>query len=261
MATGSLRVVSEPAGARVTINGEARGRTPLELGELAFGRYDVRVEQAGFGAEARKVELLADSPAAELRVTLKPRAVPTTGSAEVVSTPTGAVVSVDGIPVGQTPIKELKLAAGKRRLEVALAGYETWTSTLDVVAGQGGRVDVKLREKPAPPPTPEPVDVTRVYPNEPGQVDTPARKLSGASPSYPSSRAPRLKSGQRVSVLVRFVVTETGEVGEVTVVESVSKVVDEVVVAAVKAWKYEPATKGGVKVKVETNFRQTFLGA
>ena len=62
---------------------------------------------------------------------------PTTGSAEVASTPTGAVVSVDGIPVGQTPIKELKLAAGKRRLEVALAGHETWTTTLDVVAGQG----------------------------------------------------------------------------------------------------------------------------
>jgi TonB family protein len=260
-ATGSLRVVSEPAGARVTINGDARGRTPLELGKLAFGRYDVRVEQPGFGAEARKVELLAGSPAAELRVTLKPRAVPTTGSAEVLSTPTGAVVSVDGIQVGQTPIKELKLAAGKRRLEVALAGHETWTTTLDVVAGQSGRVDVKLNEKPAPPPTPEPVDVTRVYPNEPGQVDTPARKLSGASPSYPSNRAPRLKSGQRVSVLLRLVVTETGEVGDVTVVESVSKVVDEVVVAAVKGWKYEPATKGGVKVKVETSFRQTFLGA
>ncbi|MFI4946417.1 MAG: TonB family protein, partial [Burkholderiales bacterium] len=259
-ATGSLRVVSEPAGARVTINGEARGRTPLELGELAFGRYDVRVEQAGFGAEARKVELLAGSPAAELRVTLKPRAVPTTGSAEVVSTPSGAVVSVDGIAVGQTPIKELKLAAGKRRLEVALAGHESWTSLLDVVAGQSGRVDVKLKEKATPPPTPEPVDVTRVYPNEAGQVDTPARKLSGASPSYPSSRAPRLKSGQRVSVLVRFVVTETGEVGDVTVVESVSKLVDDVVVAAVKGWKYEPATKGGVKVKVETSFRQTFMG-
>ena len=62
-------------------------------------------------------------------------------------------------------------------------------------------------------------------------------------------------------MLVRFVVTETGEVGEITVVESVSKVVDDVVVAAVKGWKFEPATKGGVKVKVETSFRQTFLGA
>jgi protein TonB len=130
-----------------------------------------------------------------------------------------------------------------------------------VVAGQSGRVDVKLIEKPKAPPTPEPVDVTRVYPNEAGQVDTVARKLSGASASYPTGKAPRLKSGQRVSVLVRFVVTETGEVGEVTVVESVSKAVDDVVVAAVKTFKFEPATKGGVKVKVESSFRQTFLGA
>jgi TonB family protein len=260
-ATGSLRVVSEPAGARVTVNGETRGRTPLELGELAFGRYDVRVEQPGFAAEARKVELAAESPAAELRVTLKARPVSTTGTAEVVSTPPGAVVSVDGIQVGQTPIKELKLAAGKRRLEVALAGHEPWSSTLDVVAGQSGRVDVKLTEKPKAPPTPEPVDVTRVYPNEAGQVDTLARKLAGASASYPTGKAPRLKSGQRVSVLVRFVVSETGEVGEVTVVESVSKAVDDVVVAAVKTFKYEPATKGGLKVKVESSFRQTFLGA
>jgi TonB family protein len=259
--TGTLRVVSEPSGARVTVNGEARGRTPLELGELAFGRYDVRVEQNGFTVETRKVELAAGSPSSELRLKLKARAVPTTGLAEVVSTPAGAVVSVDGIQVGQTPIKELKLAAGRRRLDVALAGHETWTSTIDVVAGQSGRVDVKLIEKPKPPPTPEPVDVTRVYPNEAGQVDTLARKLSGPSPSYPSSKAPRLKSGQRVSVLVRFVVTETGQVGDVTVVESVSKAVDEVVVAAVKAWKFEPAVKGGVKVKVEAVFRQTFLGA
>ena len=61
-------------------------------------------------------------------------------------------------------------------------------------------------------------------------------------------------------MLVRFVVTETGEVEDVTVVESAGKVVDEVVVAAVKGWKFEPATKRGVKVKVETSFRQTFLG-
>ena len=46
-----------------------------------------------------------------------------------------------------------------------------------------------------------------------------------------------------------------------TVVESAGKLVDDVVVAAVKGWKYEPATKRGVKVKVETVFRQTFLGA
>jgi len=183
----------------------------------------------------------------------------TTGLADVLSTPPGASVSVDGKPVGETPLRGVKLQPGKRKLELALAGHETWSSTLDVVAGESGRVDVKLKETAAP--TPEPVDTARVYPNEPGQVDTLARRLSGTSPSYPSGRAPRLRSGQRVSVTLRFVVTESGEVGEITVVESAGKILDDVVVSAVKGWKYEPATKRGVKVKAEVNFRQTFLGA
>jgi TonB family protein len=261
-ATGSLRVVSEPAGARVTINGEARGRTPLELGELAFGRYDVRVEQAGFGVEARKVELLAGSPAAELRITLKPRAVPTTGSAEVVSTPPGAVGERGRHP-GRPDADQ---GAEARGGQAPARGRARRPRALDEHARRGrGPERARGREaqgEAAPPPTPEPVDVTRVYPNEAGQVDTPARKLSGASPSIRTSKraAPEVGgSGSRCSSASS--VTETGEVADVTVVESVSKEVDEVVVAAVKDWKFEPATKGGVKVKVESSFRQTFLGA
>ena len=82
---------------------------------------------------------------------------------------------------------------------------------------------MKLQPRPAAPPTPEPVDTARVYENVATQVDTLARKLKGDSPSYPSGRAPKLRSGQRVSVLLHFVVTETGEVTDVTVVESAGK--------------------------------------
>jgi serine/threonine-protein kinase len=259
--SGTLRVVSEPAGARVLVDGQARGHSPLELAELSFGSHEVRVEQAGYEPERRRIELEAGAPTAELRLTLKPRAAPTTGAADFVSTPAGAAVSVDGKPAGLTPLRGFRLQPGRRRVELRLDGHETWSSTLDVSAGETGRVDVRLRPRPAAPPTPEPVDVSRVYPNAPGQVETLARKLSGASPSYPSGRAPRLRSGQRVSVLVRFVVTDTGEVTDVVVVESAGSVVDDVVVAAVRSWKFEPATLRGVRVKVETSFRQTFLGA
>ncbi len=259
--SGTLRVESEPQGARVLVDGKARGRSPLELGELAFGSYDVRVEQPGFETERRRVALSADAPSAELRLALRPRAAPITGAADFVSTPPGAAVSIDGKPAGETPLRAVKLQPGKRRVEIRLDGHEPWASTLDVTAGETGRVEVRLRPRPAAPPTPAPVDVARVYPNEPGQVDTLARKLSGASPSYPSGKAPRLRSGQRVSVLVRFQVSDAGEVSDVVVVESAGKAVDDVVVAAVRGWKFEPATKGGVRVKVEASFRQTFLGA
>jgi serine/threonine-protein kinase len=260
--SGTLRVVSDPAGARVLVDGRPRGKAPLELAELAFGSYEVRVEQPGYEPQRRRVELDETAPSAELRLTLARRAAPTGGSADFLSTPPGASVSVDGKPAGQTPLRGVKLAAGKRHVEITLEGHETWASTLDVVAGETGQVDVRLQAVPkAAPPTPDPVDVARVYPNEAGEVDTLARKLSGSSPSYPAGKAPRLKSGQRTSVLVRFVVSETGEVSDIVVVESAGKVVDDVVVAAVRGWKFEPAIKGGVRVKVETSFRQTFLGA
>jgi len=259
--SGTLRVVSAPVGARVLVDGRARGRSPLELAELAFGSYEVRVEQPGYEPERRRVTLSAEAASAELRLALKQRAAVTTGAADFVSTPAGAAVSVDGKPAGQTPLRGFKLQPGRRQVELVLDGHETWSSTLDVTAGETGRVEVRLRPRPAAPPTPEPVDVSRVYPNQPGQVDTLARKLSGASPSYPSGRAPRLRSGQRVSVLVRFVVSDAGAVSDVVVVESAGTLVDDIVVAAVRGWKFEPATKGGVRVKVEASFRQTFLGA
>jgi TonB family protein len=257
--SGTLRVVSDPPGARVLVNGKARGRAPLELAELKLGSYEVRVEQPGYEAEKRRVELSAGAPSAELRLALR-RAAVTTGIADILSTPAGAAVRVDGKPAGTTPLRGLKLPAGRRQVEVALEGHETWSSALEVAAGETGRVDVRLRARPKPQPTPEPVDVSRIYPNEAGHVDTLARRVSGASPSYPSGRAPRLRSGQRASVLVRFVVTDSGEVSDVVVVESAGKAVDEAVVAAVRGWKFEPATRRGVRVKVETTARQTFLG-
>jgi len=99
-----------------------------------------------------------------------------------------------------------------------------------------------------------------VYANTPKDVDTLARKVSGESPSYPSDRAPRLRSGERVSVTVSFVVTENGEVEDVTIEESGGRVIDEVVASAIRGWKFQPARKRGTLVKVRTIFKQTFLG-
>jgi TonB family protein len=213
-------------------------------------------------ATPHETPAVAATEAPRPRPTPSPRrSAPASGAADFVSSPPGATVTVDGKAVGTTPLRGLKLAPGKRQVEIALDGHEPWGTTLDVTAGTTGSVDVRLRARPVPTPTPEPVDTARVYPNEAGQVDTLARRLSGSSPSYPSGRAPRLRSGQRVSVLLRLVVDENGAVRDVTVVESAGKVVDDVVVSAVKSWKYEPATKGGVRVKVEATFRQTFLGA
>jgi TonB family protein len=258
LATGALRVESEPSGARVRVNGQPRGQTPLALEQLALGDYDVRVDARGYDGQSRRVALTAEAPAAEVRVKLQ-RSAPVTGSAEILSTPPGATVTIDGKLAGRTPLSIPALPAGSRTVQLELEGHEPWSGPVDVAAGQKGRVDVRLRALPkaAPVPTPEVVDPAQVYADT--EVDTKPRRVSGNTPSYPS-RAPRLRSGERVSVVLMFVVTEAGEVQDVRVMESGGKLLDEIVVAAVKSWRYEPGTKRGTKVKVRTAFKQTFLG-
>jgi TonB family protein len=256
-AIGALHIVSEPAGARVRIDGEAKGQTPLDLADLPFGSHEVRVELKGYEPQVRTAVLSAEAPSTDLKVSLA-RATPTTGTADILSSPAGATVTVDGKAAGRTPLSAVALKPGARRVEMALEGHEPWSGTVDVVAGQKGRIDVRLKPIPVAKPTPEPVDTARVYSQE--DVDTQAKRRSGESPSYPRSGAPKLRSGERVSVIVRYVVTETGDVQDVSVVESAGKAVDAVVVQAVKGWKYEPATKRGVKVRSQMLLKQTFLG-
>jgi hypothetical protein len=46
--TGVLEVRSEPSAARVTIDGQARGSTPLTLRDVTPGDYQVVLERAGW---------------------------------------------------------------------------------------------------------------------------------------------------------------------------------------------------------------------
>jgi TonB family protein len=180
------------------------------------------------------------------------------GTADFLSTPFGAAVSVDGSRVGVTPMTELKLRVGSHQVELVKEGYEPWTGTLVVAGGRRGRLDAQLKPKVvATSPPPEAPDPSRVYNNAAADVDTLARKISGASVGYPDD-APRLKSGESVSVSVSFVVTESGDVSDVRVLESGGKVLDEAVASTVRTWKYTPAGKRGMKVKVRVNHRQTF---
>jgi serine/threonine-protein kinase len=260
--TGTLLVESEPPGAQVSVDGEDRGQTPLELAEVAFGDHDVRLALEGYEAQSLEVSLAPESPTAELRAELsRRRAASTRGTASFVSVPPGATVFVDGKRVGTTPLNGLPLSAGEHDVSLTLDDHDRWSGSVRVAAGRRVKVEKELTPAaPEAPPTPEPVDTARVYENKLGEVDVPARRKSGMSPSYPRDRLGRLKSGERVSVTITFLVTEAGTVEDVEVVDSAGKAVDDVVVSAIREWKYEPATIRGTPVKVRETRRQTFLG-
>jgi hypothetical protein len=67
---GTLRVATDPVGARVYLDGEAQGTAPLTVDRLAFGTYRVEVRAAGYVPSTAYVEIQAETPRHMVRMTL-----------------------------------------------------------------------------------------------------------------------------------------------------------------------------------------------
>jgi TonB family protein len=65
----------------------------------------------------------------------------------------------------------------------------------------------------------------------------------------------------RGSVLVALIVDENGLPTDLQVVESAGPILDEVVLRAMRTWRFEPARKDGFRVKVRWQARQTYKTA
>jgi hypothetical protein len=65
----------------------------------------------------------------------------------VVSTPSGALVSLNGVVMGQTPL-EVSLAPGRYRVTLSRFGYEEWSRTLDLKRGADVTLEAQLLFSP-----------------------------------------------------------------------------------------------------------------
>jgi len=106
--------------------------------------------------------------------------------------------------------------------------------------GRGGLAPKPVETAPpAPPPPPAPI-------LQVAEVSTPPVPRSKAMPAYPDDAR---KQGIEALVVVKFVVGEDGEVSDVKIVKG-HPLFDEVVLAAVRSWSFEPATLDGKPVRM-----------
>lgn len=144
-APGRLLVRSTPTGATVFVDDERKGVTPATLRELALGTRRVRVQRDGYAPETLQVTLTRERPSRTLDVRMRrPPAVaapaPTTPAAKtgtlvIESRPSGATALVNGRSVGATPVTIEDLAPGAYTVQMQLAGFRPFTTTVRVVAG------------------------------------------------------------------------------------------------------------------------------
>jgi tetratricopeptide (TPR) repeat protein len=102
------------------------------------------------------------------------------GELNIVTSPTGASVSVDGqAQAGETPMI-LKLAPGAHKITITNPGYEKQELSVDVAAGQRSEKNVELKPAELTPPataTPAPAAPAPAPPAEPAKPAEPRSKV------------------------------------------------------------------------------------
>jgi len=131
--TGSVTVTSQPSGSPVTIDGAARGATPLTLA-LAPGSHRIDV---GAGPELRGQDLnVTRGGNASIHVELVPPAPPRastgTGGLQIATDPAGARVFVDGELRGISPVTVAELKVGDHLVTVRGAKGDAVNRTVSV---------------------------------------------------------------------------------------------------------------------------------
>jgi hypothetical protein len=151
--TGSLSVSSSPSGAAVYVDGIYRGITSTIVGNLVPGSHSVRLSLAGYQDWTGSVTISPGSTTFLSPTLLKAQS-PIYGTATITTSPAGASVYANGQYVGQTtygsPLAFTQVVPGTYTILISRAGYQDYTTTGQVQAGQNYNLAVTLTPVPNP---------------------------------------------------------------------------------------------------------------
>lgn len=142
--TGSLLVQSEPAGARVTIDGADRGVAPVSVADLAPGEHEVVLQGEGGPPVRQRVVIQAGVTASILAPVSTATPGPVSGWLSVTA-PVAIEIHENGRLIGTTESDRIMMAAGRHDIELVneTLGYRV-TRAVQVPAGKVAPLAVEL---------------------------------------------------------------------------------------------------------------------
>lgn len=132
---GHLTVNTNAEG-RVYVDEHLKGLTHTKLEHIEAGPHQIRIEAQRYRTQTVDIVIEGKERHQNLDVDLLPNWVDT----NITSEPSGATVSIDDTPVGETPIS-VSLDAGKRILKLEKTGYDTWQHIVRVDPDQSVTLD------------------------------------------------------------------------------------------------------------------------
>jgi hypothetical protein len=141
---GLILIRSTPSGADVEIDGAHRGTTPTFVSDLPLGRYRAQLTKPGF--IPREIEINTDSRRPkkfDIQLTSD------SATLEIASDPPGADVTLNGVARGTSPCSVARIPSGTVTLELTMKGFEPYTETLKLSAGENQAITAVMKAIPS----------------------------------------------------------------------------------------------------------------
>ena len=139
---GKIRVTSDPSHAKVYLDGEYRGRTPMTISNVRVGEHQIKVTKEDYYDWSETVRV---RPNLTNRVFARLEPIPKTGSIYVTSSPSRARVFLDGIERGTTPITITDIDTGWHQMVIIKEYYRAYLEDVHIEGGEELHIEVDLR--------------------------------------------------------------------------------------------------------------------
>nr|WP_319540592.1 PEGA domain-containing protein [uncultured Methanospirillum sp.] len=143
--SGNFSFISSPSGATVTFDDSDKGTTPVTVAvdQSSSTPHTVKMEKSGY---QDWTSIIDHNPAAGTTETISAtlQASPQNGSISVTSTPSGAIVALDGSGIQTTPHTYPEVTAGSHTITISKDGYTSYTTAVTVASGAESVVSAVL---------------------------------------------------------------------------------------------------------------------
>jgi len=118
----TVTVTTLPSNAEIHLDGSYKGHSPLTIPDVVEGNYLITCFLPGYEDLRRKI-FVSNDLKLDVKLTATKTTPSTSAAFSVTSTPPGAVLSLDGKPIGKTPLT-VSLPIGFYDLKCSMNGYE-----------------------------------------------------------------------------------------------------------------------------------------
>ena len=143
--TGSISIISSPAGASVNLDGWDKGTTPVTIPQVKAGSHTLTLKKAGYTDKVGTI-VVEGGQITSVTITLIPEGQNPSafGTLTIRSTPAGANVYFDGEKVENTPVTLQNVPSGSHKVLLTMQNYGDYSQTVDIASGSDKEISVAL---------------------------------------------------------------------------------------------------------------------